>query len=287
MASVGARMTDRIRFGAGPSGAYLGHVPGHDEHARRPGRVDEPAVDRQRRAAGHGDRAGIALGVVLGAAVTWNLAANLWLPWALYVPGNLLVAAILVGVAVKIGGCRWSDLGLDRHELRRGLAYGAVVALSVTVVLALGAALPATRGLFQDRRAAGISTAVLLYVVLVRVPFGTVVVEETLFRGVLLGLGFRRWSHMTAVTVSCLAFGLWHVLPARHVTSFNPVFADLAGGQLGRVYGVVVAVAGTAVAGLVLCWLRLRSRSLLAPALVHATVNGLGYGLAFLAWRAP
>ena len=105
------------------------------------------------------------------------------------------------------------------------------------MVLALGAALPATRGLFQDR--------------------------------------------------SCLAFGLWHVLPARHVTSFNPVFADLAGGQLGRVYGVVVAVAGTAVAGLVLCWLRLRSRSLLAPALVHATVNGLGYGFAFLAWRAP
>jgi hypothetical protein len=89
------------------------------------------------------------------------LPANLWLPWTLDVPGCLLLAAILVGVAVKIGGCRWSDLGLDRHELRRGLGYGAVVALSVTVVLALGAALPATRGLFQDRRAAGISTAVL------------------------------------------------------------------------------------------------------------------------------
>jgi uncharacterized protein len=245
-------------------------------------------VDRQEQAAsGRGDRAGIALGVVLGAAVTWNLAANLWLPWALYVPGGLLVAAILVGVAVKLGGCRWSDLGLDRHELRRGLAYGAVVALAVTVVLASGAALPATRGLFQDRRAAGISTAVLLYVALVRVPFGTVVLEETLFRGVLLGLGLRRWSQTTAVTVSCLAFGLWHVLPARHVTSFNPVFAGLAGSRLGWVYGVVAAVAGTAVAGLVLCWLRLRSRSLLAPALVHATVNGLGYGLAFLAWRAP
>ena len=239
----------------------------------------------ERRAAGRGDRADIALGVVLGTAVTWNLAANLWLPWALYVPGSLLLAAILVGVAVKIGGCCWSDLGLDRHELRRGLGYGAVVALSVTVVLALGAALPATRGLFQDRRAAGISTAVLLYVALVRVPFGTVLLEETLFRGVLLGLGLRRWSHMTAVNVSCLAFGLWHVLPARQVTSFNPVFADLAGGHLGRAYGVVAAVAGTAVAGLVLCWLRLRSRSLLAPALVHATLNGLGYGFAFLAWR--
>jgi uncharacterized protein len=99
--------------------------------------------------------------------------------------------------------------------------------------------------------------------------------------------GLAPLVHMTAVNVSCLAFGLWHVLAARHVTSFNPVFADLPGGQLGRVYGVVVAVSGTAVAGLVLCWLRLRSRSLLAPALVHATVNGLGYGFAFLAWRAP
>jgi uncharacterized protein len=260
-------------------------VSGHDQDARRPGRVDEPAVDPQERAAGRGERAGIALGVVLGAAVAWNLAANLWLPWALYVPGALALAATLVGVAVKLGGCRWSDLGLDHHDLRRGLAYGAVVALAVTVVLALGAVLPATRGLFQDRRAEGISTAVLLYVALVRVPLGTVLLEETLFRGVLLGLGSRRWSQTTAVVVSCLAFGLWHVLPARHATSFNPVFAGLAGGRLGWVYGVVAAVVATAVAGLVLCWLRLRSRSLLAPALLHTTVNGLGYVLAFLTGR--
>jgi membrane protease YdiL (CAAX protease family) len=263
-------------------------VSGHDQHTGGPGRVDEADADRQERAAGRrGDRAGIALGVVLGGAVAWNLAANLWLPWALYVPGALAMAATLAGVALTIGGCRWSDLGLDRHELHRGLAYGAVAAAAVAVVLILGAVLPATRGLFQDRRAEGISTAVLLYVALVRVPLGTVVLEETLFRGVLLGLGPRRWSPTTAVTVSCLAFGLWHVLPARHVTSFNPVFAGLAGGQLGWVYGVVAAVVATAVAGLVLCWLRLRSRSLLAPALLHATVNGLGYVLAFLTGRGP
>lgn len=243
-------------------------------------------MDRQDRAVGgRGARGGLALGVVLGAAVAWNLTANLWLPWALYVPGALALAATLVGVAVKLGGCHWSDLGLDHQDLRRGLAYGAVAALAVTVVLVSGAALPATRGLFQDRRAEGISTAVLLYVALVRVPLGTVVLEETLFRGVLLGLGSRRWSQTTAVTVSCLAFGLWHVLPARHVTSFNPVFAGLAGGRLGWVYGVVAAVAATAVAGLVLCWLRLRSRSLLAAALLHTTVNGLGYVLAFLTGR--
>ena len=269
-------------------GGYLCPVSGHDQHAGRPRSVGEPALEPQERAeGGRGDHADLALGLVLGAAVAWNLVANLWLPWALYVPGALVLAAALVGVAVKLDGCRWSDLGLGHQDLRRGLAYGAVVAAAVAVVLASGAALPATRGLFQDRRAEGISTAVLLYVALVRVPLGTVVLEETLFRGVLLGLGLRRWSQTTAVSVSCLAFGLWHVLPARHVTSFNPVFAGLAGGKVGWLYGVVAAVAATAVAGLALCWLRLRSRSLLAPALLHATVNGLGYGLAFLAGRAP
>jgi membrane protease YdiL (CAAX protease family) len=236
----------------------------------------------------HNDQhAGPALGLVLGAAVAWNLAANLWLPWALYVPGALVLAAALAAVAVKVGGCAPRDLGLDRRDLRRGLAYGAAAAAAATVVLALGAALPATRALFQDRRAEGISTAVMLYVALVRVPLGTVLLEETLFRGVLLALGLRRWSQAAAVAASSLAFGLWHVLPARHVTTLNPVFAGLAGGPTARVLGVVAAVVATAAAGVVLCWLRLRSRSLLAPALLHATVNGLGYALAFLAGRAP
>lgn len=251
-------------------------------------RVDEPAVGPSERVAGGGGaRTGLALGVVLAVAVAWNLAANLWLPWALYVPGALVTAAALIGVAVKVGGCRRSDLGMDLRSIRRGLAYGAVAGAAVAVVLVLGAVLPATRGLFQDRRAEGATTAVLLYVAFVRVPLGTVVLEETLFRGVLLGLGLRRWSPATAVTVSCLAFGLWHVLPARHVTSFNPVFADLGGGRTGWVYGVVAAVVATAVAGVAFCWLRLRSRSLLAPVLLHTTVNGLGYVLAFLAGRAP
>jgi membrane protease YdiL (CAAX protease family) len=39
---------------------------------------------------------------------------------------------------------------------------------------------------------------------------------------------------------------------------------------------VVVTVGFTSLAGAVLCWLRLRSGSLLAPILAHWTVNGLG-----------
>jgi membrane protease YdiL (CAAX protease family) len=189
-------------------------------------------------------------------------------------------------VAVRVGGCTARELGLDRRDAGRGLAEGLVAAAALAIVLAVAAILPATRGLFQDRRAEDASVVVLLYLVLVRVPLGTVTVEETLFRGVLLGLGLRRWSRRVAVAVSSVAFGLWHILPARQLTTFNPVTEGLAGDPAGRALGVAAAVAGTALAGLVLCWLRLRSGSLLAPALLHWTLNGLGYTLAFVVLRA-
>jgi uncharacterized protein len=228
-----------------------------------------------------GRRDGRAWALVLAVAVAWNLVANLWLPRALYVPGAAATAALLVAVAVRVGGASAAELGLGRRDLGRGLAWGAAAAAAVAVVLALAAAWPATRGLFEDRRAAGASTAGLLYLALVWVPLGTVLVEETLFRGVLLGLGRRRWSPVAAAAVSSAAFGLWHVLPARRVTSFNPVTEGLADDPAVRMLGVVAAVAGTALGGLVFCWLRLRSGSLLAPALVHWATNGVSYALAF------
>lgn len=229
---------------------------------------------------------GRALALVVVIAVVWNLAANLWLPRLLYVPGAAVAAVALVVVAVRVGGCSARDLGLDRRDAGRGLAYGVVAAAAVAAILALGAALPATRALFEDRRAEDASVAAVLYLALVRVPLGTVVLEETLFRGVLLGLGLRRWAQRTALAASCAAFGLWHVLPARQVTSFNSLTEGLAGDPAGRALGVAAAVTGTALAGVVFCWLRLRSRSLLAPALVHWAVNGLGYTLAFVVLRA-
>jgi uncharacterized protein len=45
----------------------------------------------------------------------------------------------------------------------------------------------------------------------------------------------------------------------------------------------VAAVCFTALAGVALCWLRLRSGSMLAPFLAHWTVNGLGVIVTLLA----
>ena len=45
----------------------------------------------------------------------------------------------------------------------------------------------------------------------------------------------------------------------------------------------MLTVLFTSLAGVVLCWLRLRSDSLVAPVLAHWTVNGLGVIVAVVA----
>jgi membrane protease YdiL (CAAX protease family) len=57
----------------------------------------------------------------------------------------------------------------------------------------------------------------------------------------------------------------------------NAAITEMVGGDAaGTAVRVAVTVVSTSVAGVVLCWLRLRSGSLLAPVLAHWTVNGLG-----------
>jgi uncharacterized protein len=227
-----------------------------------------------------------AVALAVGVAVVGNLLANL-VPRPLYVPADLLVAAVAVLVALGPGRCTLADLGLARRDLGGGLRWGGAVAAALGAVLVAGALLPATRPWFADGRVNRDATWLLLaYTVLVRITLGTVVLEETLFRGVLLGIGLRRWSTWWAVAFSSGLFGLWHVLPAFGLSA-NPATATLAGaGPGGRALSIVLAVASTAAVGALWCWLRLRSRSLLAPVLVHLAGNSVGYLLAWLVLRS-
>jgi membrane protease YdiL (CAAX protease family) len=59
------------------------------------------------------------------------------------------------------------------------------------------------------------------------------------------------------------------------------VVATATQGTLRHVLLIVLAVAATALAGAVLCWLRLRASSLAAPGMLHLAGNSLAY---LLAW---
>ena len=105
---------------------------------------------------------------------------------------------------------------------------------------------------------------------LVRIPIGTALFEELLFRGVLLALLLILFRPGLAVACCSVLFGLWHVLPALGFADAN---AGLGSGGGADVVAVVVTVVVTALAGVVLACVRLRSGSLVAPGIVHAMVN--------------
>jgi uncharacterized protein len=195
----------------------------------------------------------------------WNNAVNVVRPRWAYVPTNLLLAVALVAAARRRGHS-WDDLGLDPARLGSGLRWGAGAAAVVGAGLATASAVPALRPFLDDARVADADVA---YEALVRIPLGTVVLEEVAFRGVLLAVLARRWSTRGAVLGSSAVFGLWHVVPTLQALRVNEPDASAAVLAAGVAGGVAV----TAVGGVVFCLLRLRSGSVLAPVLAHVATN--------------
>jgi membrane protease YdiL (CAAX protease family) len=228
-----------------------------------------------------------AIAVTVAVLVVANLVENRWAPsWGLtptwaFVIGPV-VAALLLGVFRWSGGT-WAEVGLGRGSFGRGARWALVLIGIVAAVYVIGALLPITRDLFTDRRTSGLSGLQVANRMLVRVPLGVVLLEETAFRGVLLALLLRQYDRMRAAVFSSVLFGLWHVLPSLHLSTDRPAFTRLVGsGALGETVTDIGAVLFTAVAGVLLCELRQRSRSLLAPMGLHWATNALGYLAAYL-----
>jgi uncharacterized protein len=179
-----------------------------------------------------------------------------------------------------------ADLGLARKDVPAGLLYGAGAFGLVLLVLVVAAVIPATNGFLHDSRA-DISGGRLLYQLGVSLVLLTAIPEEFAFRGVLLGSGLRLWGPWRASLVTSALFGLWHIAPTLHTMSDNHIFRGPAGSIGGQVLLVLGSIAVTFAAGLVFCWLRLRSRSLFAPVIAHAATDGLALAVAWFAVHHP
>ncbi len=195
-----------------------------------------------------------------------------------YVSVGLLVVAL--ALIAWTFGARPADLGLRRADMGSGLRYGAGAFGIVLLVLVVAAVIPATNGFLHDSRAQ-ISGGRLLYELAVSIVLLTAVPEEFAFRGVLLGSAVRLWGPLRASLITSALFGLWHIEPTLHTMSDNRAVAGASASVGGQVLVVLGAIAVTFVAGLAFCWLRLRSRSLIAPVIAHAATNGLALVVAW------
>jgi membrane protease YdiL (CAAX protease family) len=212
-------------------------------------------------------------------ALVWTFGANTIvhrvLPNATHIPANLIAAGGALGIALSAGASA-EDLGLDIAQLGRGARVGVAAGAVIASGVALAAALPATRGHFSDRRVREVSDRRAGYELFVRIPFGTALAEELLFRSALTALFAQRRSPPIAAAVSAAVFGLWHVLPTVDTIDSHPA-GDRVATRSQRVTATAGVVASTAFAGLMFSWLQRRARSVLAPVIAHAVLNGSTY----------
>jgi membrane protease YdiL (CAAX protease family) len=192
------------------------------------------------------------------------------------VPVNIAAGAGAVLLA-RHWGATWTDLGLEPGRLAGGLRAGLAIVPPIAAAVSSGAAHPRTRPLFADERVLRSSSGDAAYQVLVRIPVGTAATEELLFRSALLAVASSWLGPRRAVACSSLAFGLWHVLPALDAHGSNLAGAATVERVGGRSAAVAGTVAVTTAAGIALCALRLRARSVAASIIAHAVLNGAGF----------
>ena len=189
-------------------------------------------------------------------------------PW--YVPFNAGVLGIALVVAYR-GGTTWTAMGMRADRVRRGIIIGGIIAVAIVALIAVAVAIPSARDAFKDQRIVEGSVGLSLYHALFRVPIGTAVYEEVLFRGIIFGMLARRASVLSAAVWSSVLFGIWHLLPAIDAIESNPI-GDALGGSWEP---VVAAVVSTFIAGILFVWIRLYAGSIVAPILVHVASNSM------------
>lgn len=199
---------------------------------------------------------------------------------------SFVVALVAIPVFLLVAlalGLTWDDLGLARDTWARGLRWGGTAIGVVVAVYTVLLLVPAGRSLLTDDRAPDTLGAALLEAFVV-IPVRTVVLEELAFRGVLWAYLRREWSTRVATIGSSVAFGFWHVLPAIGFADASDAAGDALGESTGATVIVVMGtVLVTGLAGVVLCEMRRRSGSLLAPMGLHWATNGPGTIAAYLA----
>jgi uncharacterized protein len=200
------------------------------------------------------------------------------LPDESHIIANLVAAGGVVGLAMSAGATR-EDLGLRTEDLGAGARAGALASAAVLSVVGGAAALRRTRAFFADARVSDVSRGRTSYELAVRIPIGTALAEELLFRSGMVALFAQRRSWTTAAVASSLLFGLWHVLPTVASLETNPAIESVVTSRAhgaGAVAGVVAATGG---AGLAFSLLLRGARSVVAPVMVHAVLNASTYAL--------
>ncbi len=179
-------------------------------------------------------------------------------------------------------GLSLSEMGLANW--RSGLLWGGGCIAIIGTGIVAGIHIPQLHPLFADERAIKVSGTEVAVKSLVEVPVGTVLLEEVVFRSVLLGLLVSDYGTVWGVVGSSFLFGLWHILPSLEMHDSHSLTSQLGRGWRGKLLTVVGTILATGAAGVLFAMLVVWSGSVLAPVGLHWAMNSMG---SVAAWLVP
>jgi len=176
------------------------------------------------------------------------LAKSVPTKYHLYLNISITALAILLGFSF---GLNVEQMGLALGKILPGIFIAFAAVVVIVLFTSIVATIPVLRRFFLGDNLAHASGKLITYEATIRVPFGTALIEEVLFRGVLLGLLLQHNSSLVAILISAIIFGLWHIFPTIAMLENNKILAkankDLRRRKYGSIIGVVLITASAGV----------------------------------------
>ncbi len=194
---------------------------------------------------------------------------------------GIAITAIILGLGF---GLSPKQMGISIYTIGSGIFIAALASIIIAIGTMLIALIPPLRKYFLGDNLSSASGRLIAFEAGIRIPFSTALIEEVLFRGVLLGLLLAHYPTIIALAYSSIIFGLWHIFPTIATLEQNDVTAAAIQHKKHRKYaGVVGTVTITTIAGFMFGYLRVLAQSIIAPWLLHWTINASGVAGIYIA----
>lgn len=207
--------------------------------------------------------------LVLVLMVIYNLLSHVLLHDNHKLAFAIFMSTVIILIGLNFMSLSLADFGFGNPV--KGLIYGGGFASVLIIGIGIGSTYKKTKNMFRDTRVLNISPSRLLRKTLIDIPITTVLFEEILFRGLILGFLLTQTDQLNAMIGSSVLFGVWHILPA---LKFSKTNGKASGFPLATVVGTVLF---TGLTGMLFAWLRVESTSILAPMVIHFVANSGGF----------
>jgi membrane protease YdiL (CAAX protease family) len=214
--------------------------------------------------------------VVIAAILAYGTILARFIPRKAHIRSNVLAALATIAFGLFLG-LSLPQMGLTLDGVKNVIVISALATIVIFLVTFAMSFLPFLKHIFLGESFANARVRSVFFEAGFRIPLGTALVEEILFRGVLLGVLLQSYSPLTSSIIAAAVFGLWHIAPSINSIESNTAVQERMRTKSLRAKGSVAGIVFvTFTAGMFFNWLRIISGTILTTWLVHWAINSSG-----------